>query len=235
MPATWKDRSGMPTSSRLTLLPQSISPKPSRKKLSPIVAMNRMMCSWFTSGRSTIRSMPNASRTMTSAVSASARTTPAPRSIKPTSVSAAKSTITPCAKLKTPDALKISTKPSATSEYIRPVNRPPSSTSIRNAGEAAMSRNGPMKMPWRISAMAGPEIGIEHGGILAHLLGRPVGDLAAVVEHGHAVGDVHHDAHVVLDQRDRGAELAVDVADEARHVFLLLDVHAGPRLVAPMH
>ncbi len=44
-PATMIDRSGSPTSSLLTLLPQSISPKPSRKKLSPIVAMNRMMCS----------------------------------------------------------------------------------------------------------------------------------------------------------------------------------------------
>src|SRR5438552_1946305 len=230
-PATTKERSGMPTSSFLTLAPQSSSPKPSKKKFSPIVAMNRMIASWFTSGRRTTRSITNASATITAIVRTSAAATGIPRSIRPTSVSAAKSTITPCAKLNTPDALKISTKPSATSEYIRPVNRPPSSTSIRNAGEAAMSRNGPMKMPWRISAMAGPEIGIEHGGILAHLLGRPVGDLAAVVEHGHAVGDVHHDAHVVLDQRDRGAELAVDVEDEARHVFLLLDVHAGHRLV----
>ena len=50
------------------------------------------------------------------AVSASAISAGTPRSISPTSVSAANSTITPWAKLKTPDALKISTKPSATSE-----------------------------------------------------------------------------------------------------------------------
>ena len=37
-------------------------------------------------------------------------------SISRTSDSAANSTIAPCAKLNTPDALKISTKPSATSE-----------------------------------------------------------------------------------------------------------------------
>jgi hypothetical protein len=45
------------------------------------------------------------------------------------SASAANSTIAPCAKLKTPDALKISTKPSATREYSTPDIRPPSSTS----------------------------------------------------------------------------------------------------------
>ena len=37
-------------------------------------------------------------------------------SISRTSESAAKSTIAPCAKLKTPEALKISTRPIATSE-----------------------------------------------------------------------------------------------------------------------
>ena len=42
-PRTLNEVSGMPTSSFLTLLPQSISPKPSRKKFSPMVAMNRMI------------------------------------------------------------------------------------------------------------------------------------------------------------------------------------------------
>ena len=42
-PRTMNDVSGMPMSSFLTLAPQTISPKPSRKKLSPMVAMNRMM------------------------------------------------------------------------------------------------------------------------------------------------------------------------------------------------
>ena len=73
--------------------------------MSPIVAMNRMICSWFTSGRSTTRSMAKASATITPMVRTSAATSGAPRSISPTRVRAANSTITPWAKLKTPDAL----------------------------------------------------------------------------------------------------------------------------------
>ena len=44
-PHTMNDVSGMPTSSFFTSLPHANSPKPSRKKLSPMVAMNRMICS----------------------------------------------------------------------------------------------------------------------------------------------------------------------------------------------
>ncbi len=43
--------------------------------------------------------------------------------------SAPNSTIAPCAKLNTPEALKISTKPSATNEYSTPDINPPSITS----------------------------------------------------------------------------------------------------------
>ena len=42
--------------------------------------------------------------------------------------------------------------------------------------------------------------------IAADLGGRAVGDLAAVVEHRDAVGQVHHHADVVLDQDDGDAE-----------------------------
>jgi hypothetical protein len=45
------------------------------------------------------------------------------------------------------------------------------------------------------------------------------------------IGDVHHHAHVVLDQHDGGAVLVVDLEDEAAHVLLLFHVHAGHRLV----
>src|SRR5258705_2761930 len=174
--------------------------------------------------------MAKASATMTPMVSTRATATGTPRSIRPTSVSAAKSTITPWAKLKTPEALKISTKPSATSEYMRPAATPPMSTSAKKAGFDAMSAKGATS-PCSTSLMRDPEIGVEHGLVLAHLLGRAVGDLAPVVEHDHAVGDVHHHAHVVLDERHGGPELAVDVEDEAAHVLLLLDVHAGHGLV----
>ena len=81
----------------------------------PSVAMKRTMPSWFTSGRSTSRSMSQASATMIATVTASA-TANGIFSMRRTSESAAKSTIAPCAKLNTPEALKMSTRPSATSE-----------------------------------------------------------------------------------------------------------------------
>src|SRR5213593_1419040 len=158
--------------------------------------------------------MARASAIITPMVNARASATGTPRSIRPTSVSAAKSTITPWAKLKTPDALKIKTKPRATSEYMSPAAMPPRSTSTKNAGPVTMSRNG-VTRPRRISVMAQPEVGIEHGLVLAYFVGPAVGDLLTVVEHGDAIGDVHDHAHVVLDQRDGRAELAVGVEDEA--------------------
>ena len=165
-----------------------------------------------------------------------------PRSISPTKVSAANSTIAPCAKLNTPDALKISTKPSATSEYMTPLNSPPISTStqelrvVRHVGERGdedRREQAPSvaTVALGLASIALAEIGGDDVGVGADLVGRAVGDLAAVVEHDDAVGDVHHHAHVVLDQRDRRAELVVDVEDEAAHVLLLLDIHAGHRLV----
>src|SRR5262245_12699610 len=230
-PATTNEVSGMPTSSFLTFDPQSISPKPSRKKFRPIVAMNRMMCSWLTSGRKTTRSMTKARTTIVPTVSSRATATGAPSSSRPTSVSAANRTITPWAKLKTPETLKISTKPRATSEYMRPAKMPPMSTSTKKVGPVTMSRKGPTSTAHRASAMLHSQIGVEDGRVLAHGVGRALGDLAPVVEHRHPVRDVHHHAHVVLDERDGGAELAVDVENEAAHVFLLFDVHARHRLV----
>src|SRR5437899_933928 len=221
IPATMNDRSGMPMSSFLTLAPHTISPKPSRKKLSPMVAMNRMMCSWFTSGRSTTRSMTKASSTITATVSSSAAPTGTPRSMRPTSVRAANSTMTPWAKLKTPEALKISTKPRATSEYMSPAATPPMSTSAKKLGLEAMSAKG-VTSPLSTSLMRDSEIGVEHGLVLAHLLRRTVGDLAPVVQHHDPVADVHDHAHVVLDEGHGGAELAVDVEDEAAHVLFFL-------------
>ena len=88
----------------------------------PIVAMNRMIPSWLTSGRSTSRSMAKATTAMTAPATEGGDQRQAERQAiareleRRTSVSAANSTIAPWAKLNTPDALKISTKPSATSE-----------------------------------------------------------------------------------------------------------------------
>ena len=59
---------------------------------------------------------------------------------------------------------------------------------------------------------------------------RPLGDLHAVVEHRDAVGDAHHQAHVVLDQQHRDAAVA-DLADQLHQVDRLARVHPGGRLV----
>jgi hypothetical protein len=81
----------------------------------PNVAMNRMMSGWLTSGRSTTRSMLQASAYITPTVSTRASRAGTPFSCRPTSVRPAKTTMMPWAKLNTPEALKISTKPSAIS------------------------------------------------------------------------------------------------------------------------
>ena len=92
-------------SSTLTLEPHSVSPNPSRKKVRPMVAMNRMICSWLTMCLRITRSMAKASASMMRPVSTMASSSGTPRSISPTSDSAANSTITPWAKLNTPEAL----------------------------------------------------------------------------------------------------------------------------------
>ncbi len=81
----------------------------------PIVAMKRMMSGWLMSGRSTTRSIPTARRNITTSVPAKATQAGSPRAWSPTSVSAAKTTMMPCAKLKMREERKISTKPSAMS------------------------------------------------------------------------------------------------------------------------
>ncbi len=100
--------------------------------------MKSTMPSWFTSGRSTRRSTSQANATMTASVAARA-TGSGIFSTRRTSVSAANSTIAPCAKLKTPDALKMSTRPRATSEYSTPVSMSPPSTTSSHCGTCVVA------------------------------------------------------------------------------------------------
>ena len=53
------------------------------------------------------------------------------------------------------------------------------------------------------------------------------GDLVAVIEHHYAVRQIHHHAHIVLDQCDRGAIVIVHVEHETRHVLFFFEVHPG--------
>ena len=71
--------------------------------------------------------------------------------------------------------------------------------------------------------------------MLAHLRRRAARDDLAEVEHDDVAGDVHHHAHVVLDEQHRDAPLFLHVEDEARHVFGLFAVHAGDGFVEHQH
>src|SRR5882724_121503 len=50
------------------------------------------------------------------------------------------------------------------------------------------------------SRRSAAKIGLDDPGVAPDGGGRPLGDLLAVVQDDHALGDVHHDVHVVLDQ-----------------------------------
>src|SRR5215471_3563826 len=94
--------------------------------------MKREIGGWLTSGRRTNRSTTNARTTIAASVAAKATARFHFFSTSETKMSAARKTIAPCAKLKTPEALKISTKPSATREYMTPARSPPMATSRKN-------------------------------------------------------------------------------------------------------
>src|SRR5436190_6810968 len=122
-------------------------------------------------------------------------------SIKRTSVSAANNTIAPCAKLKTPDALNIRTRPSATSEYSTPDMRPPIKTSRKKPmrsvrawrqqtlGSAAAGCDSDEcdAACLRSPSMLHAQIRIDHRLIVAYFFRCAVAYLAAVVEHYNAV------------------------------------------------
>ena len=97
----------MPMSSGRTSVPQINCASPSSTNVRPMVAMNSEICGWFTSGRSTMRSIRMPSTTITASVSdeCSSQNGSANFSCRPTKVSAAKNTIAPWAKLNTPEAL----------------------------------------------------------------------------------------------------------------------------------
>ena len=75
------------------------------------------------------------------------------------------------------------------------------------------------------------EVGADDVGVALHLVGHAGGDRYAEVDDHHPVGEVHDQAHVVLDHDDRDVELVADVEDVAGGVLGLLEVHAGHRLV----
>ena len=85
--------------------------------------------------------------------------------------------------------------------------RRPTSDSTRSSGARALMR-APL--------VVGAQVGLDHARVAAHLLGRALGDLLAVVEHGDALAQVHHERDVVIDQHDGELELAVQLTRSAR-------------------
>src|ERR1700682_1632911 len=64
----------------------------------------------------------------------------------------------------------------------------------------------------RNAAMSGPQVGVEHDGILPHRLRVAGCDRAAVVEYHDLAAKVHDEAHVVFDEEERDPAL-VEAAD----------------------
>src|ERR687893_3326650 len=115
-----------------------------------------------------------------------------------------------------------------------PATKPSQSTWMRKSGCAAICTKGSTRTWWSTSMAVSArhaEVGVDHILVALDLLRQPVGDADPVVEHHDAVAQIHHYAHVVLDERDRGAEMLAHVEHEAAHILLLLHIHAGHRLV----
>src|SRR5439155_4019176 len=77
----------------------------------------------------------------------------------------------------------------------------------------------------------GSQVGLDHRGVVLHLLRRAVRDLAAEVEHCDALADRHHEVHVVLDEQDRQVEVVLDAADDRPQRPDLLVVQPARTLV----
>src|SRR5215471_4605256 len=215
MPPTSTGASGILRLSFLTLLPQTSSPSPSRKNVRPIVAIKRVKGDWLTRGRNTTRSIANARTIITAVVIASANHAGRPCSMSPTRVRAANNTMTPWAKLNTPEALKMSTKPSATMAYITPAIKPPTTTSAKKIGDDTMSANGATSTVRLLSSAMSrfhqylcvrirhTQVRIDHGLIGPHYIRRTIGNLATIVEHHEAVRDIHPGHGLVEQEQHR--------------------------------
>ena len=77
---------------------------------------------------------------------------------------------------------------------------------------------------------AAAQVGLDHGGIAADRLRRPLRDDPAAVHHDDAVGDRHHEVELVLDQQDR-LPAGLQLEQLLEHLRGLGLVHAGGRLV----
>src|SRR5688500_3986566 len=106
-----------------------------------------------------------------------------------------------------------------------PAPKPSQSTWMKKSGCAAICTKGSTRPWWSTSMTVSArlaEVGFDHILVMLDRLRPPVGNADPVVEHHDAVAQIHHHAHVVLDERDRGAEMLAHVEHEAAHILLLL-------------
>ena len=80
-----------------------------------------------------------------------------------------------------------------------------------------------------------PEIDAAHFGIGAHLLGRALGQLAALVEHGDLLRDAEHHRHVMLGEQQRQAALGGDALQQGDGFVGFARRHPGGGFVQQQH
>src|SRR5581483_1117637 len=76
-----------------------------------------------------------------------------------------------------------------------------------------------------------PQVGLDDVAVVAHGLGRAVGDAAARAQHGHLVAHVHDQADDVLDEDERHAFLVADAAQQRVELGEAVGGEADGRLV----
>src|SRR3990167_8142573 len=91
--------------------------------------------------------------------------------------------------------------------FSRMAGRPPNSRAFRCSSRGSVPRSPTGGSGSGLLGLA--EVGVNHLRVGPDLVRCALRDLLPHVEHRHAVGDVHHDPHVVLDEDHRGAPLLV--------------------------
>src|SRR6266480_4686277 len=84
--------------------------------------------------------------------------------------------------------------------------------------------------PLTSSSTLRPQIGFDDLGVALHLRRRALRNLFSIIQHQHAVADLHHQAHVMLDEQ-YGDAFASHGLNELAQGKRLRRVHAGGRLV----
>ena len=101
---------------------------------------------------------------------------------------------------------------------------------VRRAGRVDLE-HGHSQPPRPRPSRAAPEVRLDHARVALDVRGRALGDLLAVVEHGDAVGHLHHHAHVVLDEEDGEPRSSTSRRSSSIRLRASPWVHARGRLV----